>query len=357
MSEISDPSILRWGDPAPTEVESYTPDDPKKRVRNFFVTVQYSVLEMMNTDTLKEYLLLNIPLSWIRFAVWQKEIGADGGNVHYHVILQLKTPRQWRTIHACLPGARVEVTHSVQAAIKYCTKEETRVVGTEADSGSFGEAVVQGQRSDLSQVARYIDTAMDSGESWEDIQWEIGQRWFGLWLRYQSSLTKWMTLAWRRNVRTLEEDVRVVVYHGPTGSGKSRRALQKFPGLYHSMIGAKWWDEYHGQKVVLWDDFDGSWMKITKFLHLVNRFPIRVEYKGSSFLVRWDTLVITSNLSPSQWWSNARDVHKKALYRRCNEVFFCDVGKPPVQHTPGNGYGAETSTVFDVEARDTMFNF
>lgn len=112
----------------------------------------------------------------------------------------------------------------------------------------------------------------------------------------------------------------VYVYWGETGTGKTKRAHEEAQGDLYVHPGGSWFDGYDGQEAVLFDDYGGSEFKLTYLLKLLDRYPMRVPVKGGfvSFVPR--KIWITSNYSPKEWYSNAKDEHVKALFRRFERV-------------------------------------
>lgn len=107
-----------------------------------------------------------------------------------------------------------------------------------------------------------------------------------------------------------------VVYHGPTGTGKSRKAweeagLDAFPKDPRS----KFWFGYKGQKNVVLDEFRGG-IDIAHLLRWLDRYPCNVELKGSSRVLVATNFWITSNLHPDQWYPELDEATRLALKRR-----------------------------------------
>lgn len=107
---------------------------------------------------------------------------------------------------------------------------------------------------------------------------------------------------------------------GKTGTGKTRRVWE-FADVEQLWVhpGDKWFDGYDGQPAVLFDDFDGSWFKLSYLLKLLDRYPMPVPVKGNHTWWRPKTIYITSNLNPQDWYPNAHEEHKRALLRRLRE--------------------------------------
>ena len=69
-------------------------------------------------------------------------------------------------------------------------------------------------------------------------------------------------------------------FYVKTGSGKTRTAFEEFPKIY-TPLSYKWWEGYEGQTEVLIDDFRKDWCKFHELLKLLDRYPFKVEAKGS----------------------------------------------------------------------------
>lgn len=111
-----------------------------------------------------------------------------------------------------------------------------------------------------------------------------------------------------------------VVYWGPTGTGKSRRAWQEAgPLAYPKNPRTKWWDSYRGQENVIIDEFRGD-IDIGYLLRWLDRYPILIETKGSGTSVRAKRYWITSNLDPELWYPTVDSDTWYALKRRLEIV-------------------------------------
>lgn len=114
----------------------------------------------------------------------------------------------------------------------------------------------------------------------------------------------------------------VVVYWGETGTGKTRKAFEEARDLGSPYVhpGGSWFDGYDGGQGVIFDDFGGSEFKLTYLLKLLDRYPMRVPVKGG--FVQWlpTHIWITSNYSPKDWYTQAKEEHVRALLRRIDRV-------------------------------------
>ena len=102
------------------------------------------------------------------------------------------------------------------------------------------------------------------------------------------------------------EGPEVWVFWGATGTGKSRRAFETWPDAYRKMTNDKWWDGYHGKRQSS-STTSRALLCVYDFQLIVDRYPVKVETKGSTVELSATRLVFTSNKHPSEWYSGDAD--------------------------------------------------
>ena len=114
------------------------------------------------------------------------------------------------------------------------------------------------------------------------------------------------------------------LFFGPTGTGKSRRAWDE-AGVhaYPKDPRSKFWDGYQTHEHVVIDEFRGA-IAVEHLLRWLDRYPVRVEIKGSSRPLMAHTFWITSNKSIDEWWPDIDYLTLAAIKRRINIVDFSD---------------------------------
>lgn len=229
----------------------------------------------------------------------QKEIGA-GGFHHYQVCLRTDKVSRMPQVKLLVASAEchVELSRSV-AAVAYVWKEDTRVPDTQFELGHL-----RGPGNPTDWTATLI--CAKEGR-FDDVDPAV-------LIRYSSSLMR-IHSHYARPTRRVFEHCRVFV--GPTGTGKTHRALEEaesFGPVYFKSSTNKWWDGYHGEENVVMDEFDGQ-IGIVHLLKWLDKYPVAVEIKGGSTPLRAVRFWITSNIQPEDWYQVAQS-QVRALQRR-----------------------------------------
>lgn len=101
---------------------------------------------------------------------------------------------------------------------------------------------------------------------------------------------------------------------GPTGTGKTLRAWKAAENMglepYLKSGNGKWFDGYDAHRFVIFDDFRDSHVEFGFLLRLLDRYPLRVELKGSSRQWKADTIFITSPLPPHECYATMQATDK-----------------------------------------------
>lgn len=125
------------------------------------------------------------------------------------------------------------------------------------------------------------------------------------------------------------DNIKVTLIYGNPGTGKSHYAREHHPDAYWKDQ-TKWWQFYHGQKTVIWDEFKGNCCTPAEFNLVCDKYPHSVETKNGYRPLLGENVYIITNKLPSTWWSVVKDdVVLDALYRRFHCVlWFVERGKP-----------------------------
>lgn len=174
-----------------------------------------------------------------------------------------------------------------------------------------GTPNMQGARNDIKNIV----TCIQEGYSNRDIIEEHEDK----ALRIINHINTVRSI-WFEQKRNWKMDVRI--YYGPPGTGKTRAVFDEFgvDNIYVKMVG-KWWDGYRGESCVLIDDFDPDGcfdITFDFYLKLMDRYPMRVEWKGGSGEFYSKTIIFTSNFDPDGWFP--KKYNRNAFFRRVSDT-------------------------------------
>lgn len=236
---------------------------------------------------------------WIK---GQLELG-EGGFLHWQILVAFAKKKSLAAVRDCFGPYHFELSRS-SAANEYVWKDDTAVEGTRFELGT-----------------RPIDRSCAT--DWESI-WNSAQS--GDLLAIEASIR----VRSYRTLRAIEADFAkplgmertCSVFWGPTGTGKSRRAWEE-AGMdaYPKDPRTKFWCGYDGQENVIIDEFRGN-IDISHLLRWLDRYPVIVEIKGASRVLRAKKIWITSNVDPRLWYPELDHLTLEALLRRLNITHF-----------------------------------
>lgn len=144
---------------------------------------------------------------------------------------------------------------------------------------------------------------------------DIADEDFDIWVRYFRSFERYVCM--KTKPRCFPSVVHVFV--GPTGTGKSKWAMEKYPNAYWKQR-SKWWDGYAGHETVIIDEFYG-WLPFDLMLRMLDRYPLLVESKGGQIQFVARNIIITSNRAPHEWYDH-NTCYFESLARRIGTMHY-----------------------------------
>lgn len=238
----------------------------------------------------------------IAYTCWEHEVAPETGTPHVQGYWYFKNPRTLAGVKKLLPTAHFEPARgSPEQNRAYCSKVEG------VQHFELGTLPHQGKRNDITEVKRMVK----EGARMPDII-EVASS-------YQSLRTAELLMKYQP-VKQREPPV-VRWFYGPTGTGKTRTAVElSGEDVWISGRDLKWWNGYYGQKNVIIDDFRGDFCTFHELLRILDRYPYTVEVKGSSQQLRATQIIITSPLRPEAVYKGRSSEDINQLLRRITEI-------------------------------------
>lgn len=244
-----------------------------QRLSRFVFTLNnYTEVEY---EALKRYAL---GTTWF---VMGKEIGENGTpHLQGACVIGQQTPFSTLKTSTGLRRAHIEpMRGKPEDSLVYCTKQ---------DSLPFvhGSLPQPGKRTDLKDTLELVA----KGATLRDLALNPDVSVQACVVKFNRGLTALRSL--RATPRNPETPPKVYWICGETGTGKTRSCFEfgtKIAGdneVWISSGGLRWFDGYDGQRVAIFDDFRSKGVSFNFFLRLLDRYPLRVEFKGG--FVEWN---------------------------------------------------------------------
>lgn len=244
----------------------------------------------------------------------------------------------------------------IAGAIKYCTKEQTRLEGP-FEFGTRPKAT-QGKRNDILALRdAIVKEQYDDQQLFKDDNLAVAHA------RYPTLATR---IRFAFNIDQRTEQTYAFIFWGLPRTGKTTAAINycKEKGLTYYTPPQKqnddnnlWWDGYQQQNVVIINEMNGSFMKPSLYLQLIDKAPLTLPCKGSSVSFNSRLIIFTSNQKPDAWWSEQvlakpeysgvkRRLLKPLAYTYYFDQVFDETATPSVPEQDLPTFGIEDNTLF-----------
>jgi len=268
----------------------------------------------------------------LRYIVFQFEQGEEKGTEHIQGYMFLQNPRGLIGMKKINKRAHWSICKGTPEQNKaYCTKEDTRIPGTEPIE--LGEFPQKGRRSDIDDMVQTILKG-------ETDELKIAETFGGTYMRTYKGVQNLIKLSKPKPIpETLpwEDPVSESTLHwlyGDAGTGKDYRirvlcAKAGYSRYVHDATQNMWFDNYNGEDAIHLKDFSGAHMTYSVFKQLTDpyRGDYTVQAKGvnGGIKLKAKAIFISSDRHPIETYKCLREKENdwKQIERRITKLFKC----------------------------------
>lgn len=267
----------------------------------------------LNNWTNDELINMRNLLEHVPYAIWGFEVSSKDtphlqGYVRFSNALTLNGVKQRLGPRTHVEQARGSETQNRT----YCSKSgEFEEIGKPTEG--------QGKRSDL-------DTAANDLLHDRCTMAELAAKHPSIFIRYHRGLRELRNTVAPVQPRDFKTHVFILIGAPRSGKSQSARTFGLRMGTVYYKNRSQWWHAYKQEDTVIVDDFYG-WLPWDELLKLTDRYPYKVETKGSHEEFRSRHFIVTSNVHPDSWYK-FRNYDSSALLsdRICCLIQFLEDG-------------------------------
>lgn len=258
------------------------------------------------------------------------EMDIEDDNVHYHIVIRFhKSPVPFINIKSKFPYGKIESTRNLKNSIQYLihkndkSKKQYQQNDVITNDENIDKWFVNTQQQDREEIEDYIQM-IDKGEIKEYNQYDIIPN--SIWSRNKSIINNAFTYYRERVLMDSNRNIRVVIFTGNTGTGKTTFAKKYCEANNKSYCVSSssndFMQDYKGQDVMIFDDIRDTDLKFTDMLKILDnhtRSTVVSRYFNKGFI--GDMIILTSYKPISEWYYNIDKESKIQLYRRVTEQY------------------------------------
>ena len=298
----------------------------KKSSRKYQLTINNPIDKGYNHDTIK--LVLN-EFSLVYWCMCD-EIGNEG-TYHTHLFFIAKSGVMFDTVKKRFYGAHIEAVkgsnvdnynYICKIGEKYADKKETNLAETFEEFGTLPP-----DRKAGNSLNTEIFEMIENGSSDYEILTTYPSA-----LKSIEPIRKARQVVEEEKVKNEFRDLKVYYYWGKTGTGKTRTVMERhgYENVYRIINYEHPFDNYRGQKVILFDEFRSS-LKISEMLVYLDGYPVMLPCRYSDRVALYDTVYFATNIPIEKQYENVQAYEPEtfnAFLRRFTEIKEIEKNEP-----------------------------
>lgn len=279
----------------------------------------------------------------VHFLIVQEEKGKEG-TTHYQGYIEFDDRVRMSTLKTINKRAHWEQAKGTATQnIEYCSKEDTYTGGLRYRWGEPTKA--------KAEVRKTSELRAEAAEELEGVTVEYKRL---KDMDKQTVLCPGFVTAYNALTQDIlgpyRPSLQIITLVGPPGIGKSYAIQHFWPEHGRCIYGnCGCWFQNPTAKVMIFEEFCGQ-IPLQRMLQLLDPYPLSLEVKGRMAPAMYDTVVITSNSPPCDWYSTATTIRddptivakrKDAIHALYDRLGYSDGSYIPVRKC-GHYYQAPT---------------
>lgn len=279
--------------------------------------------------------ILNILDEWCKtkpFYYFVIEHNEDPENVHYHIVIEFRKKSQCRFstvknkfpfgyIDNCRWGVHSCVRYLVHAehSAKYQYSWDDVVTNSLAKLEKYKQPTNYSEQNTVDEIVeKIISGKIREFELTDKVD-------YLLCVKYHSTFENAFKIRAKKIVNNPNRDIMICVLQGESRVGKSTwvktYAEQNGMSLCLSSSSNDGWQDYRGQDIFCYDDFNYEKTKIEDFIKAIdpyNNTSIQSRYRNRPFI--GSVIFICTNIPITKFYIDSNDRHRAALFKRISYV-------------------------------------
>lgn len=260
---------------------------------------------------------------YLQYHIWQEETCPNTGKRHLQGYIEFTKSvglsyikNHWRDATTHFERAR----GTAEENIAYCSKSSSGGSGNPTIVGTPFQSH-QGKRNDLYALKKSIDEGATDAELYENH--------FPVMFRHKRHVDEY-----RKHLSESAQvliPVVILIYSKHSGTGKSHLAESMYgPEFTYFTSVPGYFDGYSDHRCICFDDFHGHNYSFSSMKRYLDKYKVNLPVKFSSIPRNSETIIITSNYLPCEWYTNEKiTINIDTLTRRIHLYIF----KPSIDET------------------------
>ena len=262
-------------------------------------------------------------VDFVEYFCFKYEKGEKTGLLHLQGFMRYNKPLDMKTVHKIYPTIHLDPSYGTNNECRdYCMKDATSIEGY--DFYEFGNFVEEAQRTDMRKLAKDIKEGKSYDEMFDDYTW--------LMIQSGDKIMKAMQKHKQERFKNVVRQLHITYIYGKEGAGKTtypERVLGYEPmqiGIVGEYNTTGMFDEYDGQDIIVFDEFD-SQIDLTKMNKYLDGRPCSLHGRQYNRVACYTKVFIMSNYPLADLYKKARNEQGKepsykGFVRRINEIIY-----------------------------------